>query len=148
MSETRKTEPDAAGGSMMQLVVRLREACNGHPHAKIPWPHRILHEAADEIEDMAKRIRLQCDEWAEDHTHLQNLCREAGCSDLEIEGDNYGVPGIIDLANSLRDRLSSHNSKLSEPESPHNHLNHANVHDAPAQQRQSHGCSGAGDSPD
>lgn len=37
------------------LVARLREACDGHPHAKIEWPHRILHEAADEIE------RLQAD---------------------------------------------------------------------------------------
>ena len=34
----------------MKLTERLRAACNGHPHAKIPWPHRILHEAADAIE--------------------------------------------------------------------------------------------------
>lgn len=34
------------------LAVRLRAACNGHPHAKIPWPHRILHEAADSIETL------------------------------------------------------------------------------------------------
>lgn len=32
------------------LVSRLREQCNGHPHAKIAWPHRILHEAATALE--------------------------------------------------------------------------------------------------
>lgn len=31
------------------LTVRLRKACLGNPAAKIPWPHRILHEAADEL---------------------------------------------------------------------------------------------------
>ena len=118
----------AVSGCVRRLVVRLRYACNGHPYAKIPWPHRLLHEAADEIEDMAKRIRLQCDEWAEDHTHLQNLCRAAGCSDLEIEGDNYGVPGIIDLANLLRDRLSSHNVKHIRPDSTPKNQQTTNEH--------------------
>lgn len=31
---------------------RLLEACNGHPHAKIPWPHRLLHDARDYIEQL------------------------------------------------------------------------------------------------
>jgi hypothetical protein len=33
------------------LASRLRAACQGHPAAKIPWPHRLLHEAADFIEN-------------------------------------------------------------------------------------------------
>ena len=32
------------------IVDRLKEAMVGYPYAKIPWPHRMLHEAADEIE--------------------------------------------------------------------------------------------------
>lgn len=40
MSDTKKAE---------EIEQRLRAACNGHPHAKIPWPHRLLHEAADEM---------------------------------------------------------------------------------------------------
>ena len=35
---------------MTELAERLKDACHGHPHAKIPWPHRILHEAAAAIE--------------------------------------------------------------------------------------------------
>ncbi len=38
------------------IVGRLREAATGHPHAAIPWPHRILHEAADEIERLQKEL--------------------------------------------------------------------------------------------
>lgn len=32
------------------LSARIRNACVGHPYAKIEWPHRILHEAADEVD--------------------------------------------------------------------------------------------------
>jgi hypothetical protein len=38
------------------LQVRLREACVGHPSAYIPWPHRILHEAASAIEMLRRCI--------------------------------------------------------------------------------------------
>lgn len=34
----------------MDMPARLRAACIGHPFAKIPWPHRLLHDAAMEIE--------------------------------------------------------------------------------------------------
>jgi hypothetical protein len=40
-----------------ELVGRLREACNGHPHAEIPWPHRLLHDAADEIERLNTELQ-------------------------------------------------------------------------------------------
>lgn len=44
---------------MADIIERLNEACNGHPHAKIPWPHRLLHDARDEIE----RLRFECLVW-------------------------------------------------------------------------------------
>lgn len=54
------------------LSQRLRDACIGHPTAMIPWPHRLLHEAADALADLAARVpvleqqssasRLQLDE--------------------------------------------------------------------------------------
>jgi hypothetical protein len=37
------------------IVERLKAACVGHPHAKIAWPHRLLHDAIAEIE----RLRAQ-----------------------------------------------------------------------------------------
>lgn len=42
---------------MADIVARLMSACNGHPYAKIAWPHRILHESADEI--IALRTRAE-----------------------------------------------------------------------------------------
>lgn len=37
------------------VVARLRAACVGHPFAKIPWPHRILHDAAALITSLEAR---------------------------------------------------------------------------------------------
>lgn len=34
---------------MADIVKKLMAASVGHPFAKIPWPHRVLHEAADDI---------------------------------------------------------------------------------------------------
>ncbi len=48
---------------MSDLVERLRAACVGRP-AKIAWPHRILHEAADEIEKCWGNINTKAD-WIE-----------------------------------------------------------------------------------
>src|SRR5690554_2559701 len=39
-----------------EVVARVRAACVGHPYAKIEWPHRLLHEAADHIEALTKRV--------------------------------------------------------------------------------------------
>ena len=38
------------------LIFRLRAACNGLPGAVIAWPHRILHEAAEELAAANARI--------------------------------------------------------------------------------------------
>ncbi len=32
-------------GEQGDIQQRLLDACNGHPHAKIAWPHRLLHDA-------------------------------------------------------------------------------------------------------
>lgn len=41
---------------MEDIVKRLLAACDGHPHAKIKWPHRLLHDAADEIIKLRKKL--------------------------------------------------------------------------------------------
>ena len=45
------------------LVDRLLKACNGHPHALIPWPHRILHDAVAHIQAQAVRIAQLTEAW-------------------------------------------------------------------------------------
>ena len=36
----------------MSIATELRSACQGHPHAKIPWPHRLLHKSAHYIDQL------------------------------------------------------------------------------------------------
>jgi hypothetical protein len=36
------------------IVERLKAACIGHPHARISWPHRLLHDAIAEIEALRR----------------------------------------------------------------------------------------------
>ena len=57
------------------------------------------------IAEQQETVRRDCMDWAEDHSHLQKLCREVGCSEHEVEGDSYDAPGIIELANALRKRI-------------------------------------------
>lgn len=41
----------------MTIAARLRAACNGHPDAKVPWPHRVLHEGADTIDELVAALK-------------------------------------------------------------------------------------------
>lgn len=45
------------------LQERLRAACKGHPHAKIAWPHRLLHEAADRLDALEAAGQAVVDRW-------------------------------------------------------------------------------------
>ena len=44
------------GDVVVTLPARLRSACAGHPAASIPWPHRLLHDAADRIECLTRTL--------------------------------------------------------------------------------------------
>jgi hypothetical protein len=41
---------------MSDITKRLLEACTGHPAAEIPWPHRLLHEAVDVIQQKEAQL--------------------------------------------------------------------------------------------
>jgi len=65
------------------ILSRLREACVGHPHARIPWPHRLLHDAIAKIE----RLQRLATPDPERVTGLK-------CEDCRRP---YGKPGFPDL---------------------------------------------------
>jgi len=50
------------------------------------------------------RIEILCKDWADDHTQLQKMCRDVGCTEAEVEGSPDGVPGILELAELLMKR--------------------------------------------
>ena len=70
---------------------------------------RSLERQRDEaLAQLSKEKKLRenaCMDWAEDHTHLQKLCWEAGCFEHEVFGTSCGVPGIQDLADLLVSKL-------------------------------------------
>lgn len=71
-----------------------------------PWTEHIGILGACRAKRAAEHmVTLACREWAEDHSYLQVLCREAGVSEKEIYGDSYGIPSISDLADSLVAKL-------------------------------------------
>jgi hypothetical protein len=46
----------------VDVIDRLKAACVGHPHAKIPWPHRLLHDAIAEIRALRAALSQPNDE--------------------------------------------------------------------------------------
>ena len=40
------------------IIERLNDHCVGHPYAKIEWPHRLLHDARDEIETLRAKLTI------------------------------------------------------------------------------------------
>lgn len=46
------TTPDEARELARELLAR----CHGYADAKIPWPHRKLHDAARALEDLAGQV--------------------------------------------------------------------------------------------
>ena len=65
-------------------------------------PFPVQKYSKSELKSM---LRAMCQDWADDHTHLQKLCREVGYSDDEVDGNSYGVPDIIELADMLRAKI-------------------------------------------
>ena len=54
-----------------------------------------------ELEETKKILTMANEEWADDHTKLQELCLKAGYSEKEVYGDSYYVPGIVCLGEML-----------------------------------------------
>ena len=65
----------------------------------------LIVKMKQEIELQEALIKRHCDEWADDHTHLQNLCRKHGFSEARVEGDERGIPTISDLADLLDKKI-------------------------------------------
>jgi len=61
------TKNDLPTSEAADIVDRLKAACVGHPNASIPWPHRLLHDAIAEIEQLrAVYVARPADDWHED----------------------------------------------------------------------------------
>ena len=80
---------------MSDLLERLGAACVGHPHAKIAWPHYLLHDAMDAIRERDAEIERLRYRVSEENRKLIFLNIESAVNKLEIER----------LRNDVRDLL-------------------------------------------
>lgn len=55
-----------------------------------------------------------CEDWAHDHTHLQNLCRKAGYDENAVEGDRYGIRSIEQLGDMLMEKIELLDRELAQ----------------------------------
>jgi len=83
------------------LVVSAAE----HNHMLSQWESERARLRA-QIADLKKIIKNECDDWAHDHTHLQNLCRQIGYDEHAVEGDKWGIRSITELGDMLRAKCS------------------------------------------
>lgn len=98
----------AADDSRQQLVLRLRN------HLAMCAPHqmdrlgvKLLVEATDKIEEQQKMIKSLCEDWAESHTHAQNVAKRVGVPEAKVEGDSYGVPCIEELVDMIAQKFET-----------------------------------------
>lgn len=68
-----KPAPAPLPGADGEICARLLSACTGHPHALIPWPHRLLHDAVSHISDLTRRLAEAAAERAECQHELVTL---------------------------------------------------------------------------
>lgn len=75
---------------MDDLVNRLKDACVGHPHARVPWPHRLLHEAKKEIEQLRETVRLDIQDAGGMATHEGSDLTDEERRAIEYKGPKMG----------------------------------------------------------
>ena len=71
-----------------------------------------INELLTEVESLKKQvaekqkiIEYMCLDWAHDHTYVENIAKKLGIPQDRIEGDSYGVPGIIELVDMIVEKI-------------------------------------------
>lgn len=64
------------------IVEQINAACVGHPHARIPWPHRLLHDARSEIERL-RHVELAAGNLDRYALVIESAVREADPANLD-----------------------------------------------------------------
>lgn len=83
-------------------TVRTTKPDEGHDAEFMAAARQDVPALVAEVRRRNAIERLEAEDWAEDHTHLQNLCREIGKTDADLLGDEEFSPaGIQELGNML-----------------------------------------------
>lgn len=97
-----------------KVVAELREACVGHPVAKIAWPHRLLHRAADRLDKLSAEVAAKDAEivsacaqariWADHFKDAQARARAAEAECAALREAAVGAAAALSAAISLLER--------------------------------------------
>jgi DNA repair exonuclease SbcCD ATPase subunit len=61
-----------------------------------------IEELQEKIKILENRIHNLCLDWAEDDTAIKNFAKKFG---IDIEGDSYGVPCMVDVVEEMAKML-------------------------------------------
>lgn len=81
-------------------------------------------EKVNRLQNLAKYLT---DEWAEIDTHINNVCLANGLSELEVYGNDYGVPTIEDKVDSLVKLLKKDKVRMDWLADPENNIGNVQI---------------------
>jgi hypothetical protein len=73
---------------------------------------RKYNEQQTLIEQQVKQLKLNAEDWADDDTRVKAAAKPF-FTDLEINGDSHGVPGVVDIAELMAKRIQQQAKELS-----------------------------------
>lgn len=88
-----------------ELISAHTNEANRFGTRRVVYTEIVLAARADDkkvIEAKQKQIELLCKDWAEDDTDIRKLCRPF----MDVDGNSYGVPTIVDLVQVLTEQLA------------------------------------------
>jgi hypothetical protein len=67
--------------------------------------HSGYHAYKEKLAKVEEINRRACEDWADDDTRVKELAKPF-FTELQINGDSYGVPGVVDIAELFATRLA------------------------------------------
>lgn len=101
-------------GKVVSLLNVCREyGWNGIENSKCAdtFLRCLIEDLKQQLAEKQKLIELHCKDWSDDHTRLQEMVR-ANVPGADVDGDSYGVPGILCLAEMLVKALAESKAEV------------------------------------
>lgn len=76
----------------------------------IDWMSATMQHLEKRVAELDSQVKASCADWADDHTRLQAIVN-AAIPAADVDGDRYGVPAILDLAEILQKRIKELEAK-------------------------------------
>lgn len=109
---------DATANAVSDIIARLNTACVGHPHARIPWPHRLLHDAADEITQLRAQLDESRMQALADFGQHQTALDEVAALHTAVTAITEATT-LLEAARIAREAITSADPRMPRSQTPH-----------------------------